>query len=42
MDVSVAFLARIERGASQINLKRLMQICKILNVSENEILNNKQ
>lgn len=41
MEVSVAFLARIERGASQINLKRLIQICQILNISENEILNIK-
>jgi transcriptional regulator with XRE-family HTH domain len=39
MDVSIAFLSRIERGSSQINLKRLSQICGILGVSEGEILN---
>ena len=39
MDVSIAFLSRIERGSSQINLKRLTQICEILDVSEGEILN---
>ena len=30
MDVSIAFLSRIERGTSQINLKRLSQVCNIL------------
>ena len=39
LDVSIAFLSRIERGSSQINLKRLTQICEILDVSEGEILN---
>lgn len=39
IDVSVAFLSRIERGSSHINLKRLSQICTILGVSEGEILN---
>lgn len=39
MDVSIAFLSRIERGSSQINLKRLSQICDILGISEGEILN---
>ena len=39
LDVSVAFLSRIERGSSFINLKRLNQICSILNVTEGEILN---
>ena len=38
MDVSIAFLSRIERGSSQINLKRLSQICEILGISEGEIL----
>lgn len=38
MDVSIAFLSRIERGSSQINLKRLSQICEILGTSEGEIL----
>ena len=39
MNVSVAFLSRIERGSSHINLKRLTEICKLLEVSEGEILN---
>lgn len=39
LDVSVAFLSRIERGAITINLKRLSEICSILEVSEGEILN---
>ena len=37
--VSVAFLSRIERGSSELNLKRLGQICKELGVSEGYILN---
>lgn len=39
MGVSIAFLSRIERGSSQINLKRLSQICSILGTTEGEILN---
>ena len=39
LDVSVAFLSRIERGSSLINLKRLNQICSILDITEGEILN---
>lgn len=39
LDVSIAFLSRVERGSSQINLKRLTQICELLDVSEGEILN---
>lgn len=33
LDVSIAFMSRVERGKSQINLKRLTQIAEILNVS---------
>ena len=36
---SVAFLSRIERGSSHINLTRLSQICEILDITEGEILN---
>ena len=32
IDVSIAFLSRVERGHSQINLKRLAQISKALDV----------
>ena len=39
LDVSIAFLSRVERGSSQINLKRLCQICEILGITEGEILN---
>ena len=39
IDVSVAFLSRVERGTSHINLKRLTQICEILGASEGSILN---
>ena len=39
LDVSIAFLSRIERGSSQVNLKRLSQICEILGITEGEILN---
>lgn len=39
IDVSVAFLSRIERGNSHVNLKRLNQICDILEVSEGYVLN---
>ena len=39
MGVSIAFLSRIERGSSQINLKRLTQLCSILGTTEGEILN---
>lgn len=39
LDISVAFLSRVERGLSHVNLKRLSQICAILDVSEGYILN---
>ena len=34
LNVSIAFLSRIERGNSHINLKRLSEICDILGVTE--------
>lgn len=39
LDVSIAFLSRIERGTTEINLKRLSQICNLLDVTEGDILN---
>lgn len=39
LDVSIAFLSRIERGTAHVNLKRLSQICEILETTEGEILN---
>ena len=38
-DISVAFLSRVERGNSHINLKRLNQLCGLLDVSEGYLLN---
>ena len=38
LDVSVAYISRIERGSTEINLKRLTEICSILKVSLGEIL----
>lgn len=38
-NLSVAFISRIERGTSHINLKRLSEFCSILNISEGSILN---
>ena len=32
-NLSVAFISRVERGSSHINLKRLSQFCTILGVS---------
>lgn len=38
LDVSVAYLSRVECGTSHINLKRLHQLCALLDVSEGYIL----
>ena len=38
LDISIAFLSRVERGNAKINLRRLTQICNILGISESEIL----
>ncbi len=39
INVSIAYLSRIETGAAHINLKRLNELCGILEVSEAFILN---
>lgn len=39
LNVSVAFISRIERGSAHINLNRLSQICAILDIDEGVILN---
>ena len=39
INVSIAYLSRIERGSSFISLKRLSQLCELLNISEGQILN---
>ncbi len=38
IDVSVAFLSRVERGNAKINLNRLNQLCDLLEISEGNIL----
>ena len=38
-NLSVAFISRVERGSTHINLKRLSEFCTILGISEGEILN---
>ena len=38
-NLSVAFISRIERGSSHINLKRLNQLCGLLDVTEGYLLN---
>ena len=37
-NLSVAFISRIERASSHINLKRLSEFCNILGVSEGFVL----
>lgn len=39
LDLSVAFLSRVERGNTHINLSRLSELCSLLEISEGEILN---
>ncbi len=39
LDVSIPFVSRIEKGNLEISLKRLSQICEILEISEGSILN---
>lgn len=39
LGISVAFLSKVERGNSHVNLKRLSEICDILGVTEGYILN---
>lgn len=38
LNISIAYLSRIETGTAKINLKRLDEICKTLGVSDVEIL----
>ena len=39
MDVSVAYLSRVECGSTELSLKRVTEICELLDVSEGYILN---
>ena len=38
IDVSVVYLSRVERGSTRINLKRLIEICNVLEITPGEIL----
>ena len=38
MDISCAYLSRVELGKANINLKRLFQICNILDISIAKLL----
>ncbi len=38
LNISIAYLSRIETGTTKINLKRLNEICNILGISESSIL----
>lgn len=38
IDVSVAFLSRVERGDTKINLSRLNQLCELLEVTKGYVL----
>ena len=38
MDISVAYLSRIEIGKTEVSLKRLMEICNILGIASSKIL----
>lgn len=39
LDVSVAFISRIECGTTRLNLTRLSEICSLLDIDEGLILN---
>ncbi len=39
LNVSVAFLSRVERGNTEISLKRVSELCELLDVTEGYILN---
>ena len=39
LNVSVAFISRIECGTAHLNLTRLSEICSIFNIDEGEIIN---
>ncbi len=39
LNVSVAFISRIERGTTHVNLKRLSEICNLLDISEGYLIN---
>lgn len=38
MDISIAFLSRVENGTSKLNLKRIFEICNLLDTTPGELL----
>ena len=42
LDVSIAFISKIERGRTQLSLERLVQICHFLGLSPDELLSQDQ
>lgn len=42
LDVSIAFVSKIERGKTQISLERLVQICQFLDISPGELITGAQ
>lgn len=38
LDITVAFISRVERGKAQVNLKRLAQISRVLDVPLEELV----
>ena len=38
LDISIAYLSRIERGKAQVNLKRLVEMCSLYETSISEML----
>lgn len=39
LNLSVAYISRVERVSSHLNLKRLSEFCNVLHVTEGQILN---
>lgn len=39
LNISIAYVSRIERGSSKISLTRLTEFCSVLEISEGEVLN---
>ena len=39
LNISVAYVSRVERGSSHVNLRRLTEFCSVLGIPEGEVLN---
>lgn len=42
LDVSIAYVSKIERGRTQLSLERLVQICHFLDISPGELITGTQ